>query len=110
MSERSGRKAPRIALALGSGGARGLAHIPAIEALDELGVALSAIAGSSMGAVVGAGYAAGMRGKDIRAFAIEALRKRGDFTRRLIALQWGHWREQFRQTRSLCLLYTSRCV
>lgn len=102
MFERFRKKTPpRIALALGSGGARGLAHIPAIEALDELGIVPSAIAGSSMGAVIGAGYAAGMRGKDIRAFAIEALRKRGDFTRRLISLQWGHWRDQWRQTRSL---------
>lgn len=95
------KRPPRIALALGSGGARGLAHIPALEALDELGVAPAAIAGSSMGAVVGAGYAAGMRGKDIRAFAVETLRQRGDFTRRLIALQWGHWRERLRETRSI---------
>jgi NTE family protein len=95
------KKKPRIALALGSGGARGLAHIPAIEAFDELGITPSAIAGCSMGAVVGAGYAAGMSGKDIRAFAIDALRKRGDFTRRLIALQWGHLRERWRETRSL---------
>jgi NTE family protein len=92
---------PRIALALGSGGARGLAHIPAIEALDELGITPSAIAGSSMGAVVGAGYAAGMRGKEIRAFAIEALRKQGDFTRRLVSMQWQSMRERWRETRSL---------
>lgn len=95
------KKAPRIALALGSGGARGLAHIAAIEALDELGIVPSAIAGCSMGAVVGAGYAAGMSGKDIRAFAIESLRKQGDFARRLIAMQWGSLRERWRTTRSL---------
>ncbi len=95
------RNPPRIALALGSGGARGLAHIPALEAFDELGIKPAAIAGSSIGAVVGAGYAAGMSGKEIRAFAIEALRKRGDFTRRLIAMQWSHWRERWRETRSL---------
>jgi NTE family protein len=95
------KKTPRIALALGSGGARGLAHIPVLEVFDELGIAPSAIAGCSMGAVVGAGYAAGMRGKDIRAFAIDALRKQGDFARRLIALQWASWRERFRETRSL---------
>ena len=95
------KKAPRIALALGSGGARGLAHIPVLEAFDELGIMPSAIAGCSMGAVVGAGYAAGMRGKDIRAFAIESLRKQGDFTRRLIAMQWTSLRERFRETRSL---------
>jgi NTE family protein len=92
---------PRIALALGSGGARGLAHIPVLEVFDELGITPSAIAGCSMGAVVGAGYAAGMRGKDIRAFAIDALRKQGDFTRRVIAMQWTSWRERWRETRSL---------
>jgi NTE family protein len=95
------KKSPRIALALGAGGARGLAHIPALEALDELGVTPSAIAGSSMGAVIGAGYAAGMSGKDIRAFATQALRQQGDFTRRLIAMQWGNLRERWRETRSL---------
>lgn len=95
------KKPPRIALALGSGGARGLAHIPALEAFDELGVVPSAIAGCSMGAVVGAGYAAGMSGKDIRAFAIESLRKQGDFARRLISMQWESLRERWRDKRSL---------
>jgi NTE family protein len=95
------KKKPRVALALGSGGARGLAHIPVLEVFDELGVTPSAIAGCSMGAVVGAGYAAGMRGKDIRAFAIDTLRKQGDFTRRLIAMQWNSMRERWRDKRSL---------
>ncbi len=92
---------PRVALALGSGGARGLAHIPVLEVFDELGISPSAIAGCSMGAVVGAGYAAGMSGKDIRGFAIEALRKQGDFTRRLISMQWNSMRERWREKRSL---------
>jgi NTE family protein len=95
------RKKPRIALALGSGGARGLAHIPVLEVFDELGFVPSAIAGCSMGAVVGAGYAAGMTGKDIRAFAIESLRQQGDFARRLISMQWASWRDRWRETRSL---------
>ena len=51
-----------FALALGSGGARGLAHIAVIEALDEMGVKPTAIAGTSLGALIGAAYAAGMRG------------------------------------------------
>ena len=55
-----------FALALGSGGARGLAHIAVIEALDEMGVKPVAIAGTSIGALIGAAYAAGMSGKDIR--------------------------------------------
>ncbi len=50
---------PRIALALGSGGAKGLAHIGAIEALEAAGFAIVAFAGSSMGARVGFIHAAG---------------------------------------------------
>ncbi len=50
---------PRVALALGSGGARGLAHIGAIEALQQAGFEIIAVAGSSMGAVVGGIYALG---------------------------------------------------
>ncbi len=53
---------PRIALALGSGAAKGLAHIGAIEALEAAGFAIVAIAGSSMGALVGGIHAAGRLG------------------------------------------------
>ena len=49
-----------FALALGGGGARGLAHIAVIEALDDMGVRPTAIAGTSIGALIGACYAAGM--------------------------------------------------
>jgi NTE family protein len=48
-----------ISLVLGSGGARGLAHIGVIRVLEEAGVRIEAIAGSSMGALVGGIYAAG---------------------------------------------------
>ena len=56
----------KLGLALGGGGVRGLAHIPVLEALDELGVRPSIIAGTSMGAIVGALYASGMSGREIR--------------------------------------------
>ncbi len=49
----------RVALALGSGGARGYAHIGAIRAVAERGFEIVGIAGSSMGALVGGLYAAG---------------------------------------------------
>ncbi len=48
-----------VALALGSGGARGLAHIGVIRVLEEAGANITAISGSSMGAVIGGMYAAG---------------------------------------------------
>lgn len=49
----------KIALALSSGGARGLAHIGAIEVLEEEGYEITSIAGTSMGSLVGGVYAAG---------------------------------------------------
>ena len=48
----------RIGLALGGGAARGLSHIGVIESLVEAGIAIDVIAGTSMGAIVGAMYAA----------------------------------------------------
>ena len=53
------RKPPVIGLALGSGAARGWAHIGVIEALAELGIRPQVIAGTSIGAFVGAAHAAG---------------------------------------------------
>lgn len=50
---------PRIGLALGSGSARGWAHIGVLHALKELGIQPDIIAGCSVGAIVGAAYAAG---------------------------------------------------
>lgn len=52
-------RAPRVALALGSGGARGYAHIGAIEVIRERGYEIVDIAGASMGALVGGVHAAG---------------------------------------------------
>ena len=56
-----------VALALGAGGARGFAHIAVLEAFDELGLKPAAIAGSSIGALGGALYAAGMSGRSVAA-------------------------------------------
>jgi NTE family protein len=49
-----------VGVALGGGAAKGLAHIGVLEALEEAGVRIDMVAGSSMGAVVGAGYASGL--------------------------------------------------
>lgn len=82
---------PIIAIALGSGGARGLAHIAVLEALDELGVAPAAIAGTSMGAVIGAAYAAGMPGREIRAYATRILRNRAEVMGKLLRARVGRF-------------------
>ncbi|UJW85224.1 patatin-like phospholipase family protein [Devosia sp. SL43] len=64
---------PRIGVALGGGSARGLTHIPYIEAMDELGLRPSVISGTSIGALIGAGWAAGMTGKELREHSYEVL-------------------------------------
>lgn len=53
------RKKPRVALVLGSGAARGWAHIGAIHQLAEMGIKPDIVVGSSVGAVVGGAYASG---------------------------------------------------
>ncbi len=50
---------PRVALALSGGGARGIAHVGALRALEEAGIPVDAIAANSMGAVVGGVFATG---------------------------------------------------
>lgn len=50
---------PRIGLALGSGSARGLAHLGVIRAIEDAGIKVDFIAGTSMGALIGAIHAAG---------------------------------------------------
>lgn len=72
---------PRIGLALGGGSARGLAHIPMLEVFDELGLRPSVIAGCSIGALVGAGYAGGMSAREIRERAEMLLSNRLDAMR-----------------------------
>ncbi|WP_404405978.1 patatin-like phospholipase family protein [Pelagibacterium halotolerans] len=64
---------PRIGIALGGGSARGLAHIPFIEAMDEMGLKPDRIAGTSIGALIGSGWAAGMKGEEIRELSQERL-------------------------------------
>ena len=76
---------PSIALALGGGGARGLAHILMLEVFDELGIAPKIIAGTSIGAVFGAAYASGLSARLIRAHTEEALSQRFDIVRQLLS-------------------------
>lgn len=78
---------PRIGLALGGGGARGLAHIPVLEALDEMGLVPAAIAGTSIGSIIGAGYCGGLSGADIRDIASAIFNKRTDALGRLWQLR-----------------------
>jgi len=84
-----------VALALGGGGARGLAHIVVAEALDEMGIKPVAIAGTSIGALIGAAYAARMSGRDMRRYAIHVAHNRTDAMRRMMRARAGKLRSLF---------------
>jgi NTE family protein len=58
---------PRLAVALSGGGARGIAHVGVLQAFEEEGIPVDAIAGTSIGAVVGAIYATGRSGQQLEA-------------------------------------------
>jgi len=67
---------PLVALALGSGGARGFAHIGVIKALEEAGIVPDIVTGSSSGAVVAALYASGRQARELEEIALGL--ERGD--------------------------------
>ncbi len=80
-----GRKTPdkkgkniRLGLALGGGGARGLAHIPILELLDKMKIRPYCIAGTSIGAVMGALYASGLTGSEIRSLVQNTIIRKDD--------------------------------
>jgi len=87
-------KGPRIGIALGGGSSRGLMHIPFVEAMDEMGLRPSVIAGTSIGSLVGAGWAAGLSGKEIREHSIKVLGNMRSITSRL-------WKTQIKDMRNL---------
>lgn len=78
---------PTVAIAFGGGGARGLAHIHVIEVLDELGIRPVAIAGASIGAIMGAGMASGLSGKDIREHTLATVGNRSSVLNRIWSLR-----------------------
>ncbi|MCB1385121.1 MAG: patatin-like phospholipase family protein [Nitratireductor sp.] len=77
----------RISLALGGGGARGIAHAHVLRAFDDMGVRPAAIAGSSIGALVGAGYASGMSGEAIADLFLSTFSSRSSVFARLWKLR-----------------------
>src|SRR3954466_14794162 len=56
---------PKIGLTLSGGGAKGLAHIGILKAIDSAGLKIDYITGTSMGAIIGGLYAVGYSGKQI---------------------------------------------
>ncbi|MCW8850325.1 MAG: patatin-like phospholipase family protein [Melioribacteraceae bacterium] len=89
----------KIGLALGSGGARGLAHILMFEVFEELGIMPSIISGSSIGAILGASFASGTPSKEIKEVVNDLIfhknskfwqiHKRSDYTKMLNYIDFG---------------------
>jgi NTE family protein len=61
---------PRVGLVLAGGGAKGAAHVGVLKVLEEMHVPIDCIAGTSMGALVGAGYASGISSADMTTFLL----------------------------------------
>jgi NTE family protein len=61
---------PTIGLALGGGGARGLAHIGVLKVLEEEGISVDCLAGTSMGGIIAAAYAVGLSVTELEAEAL----------------------------------------
>lgn len=88
---------PRIALALGGGGARGLAHIAVLEALEALDIRPVAVAGTSIGAIVGVAYAAGFSPAMLRRHVLACFRDRTEVLTRLFRARVGTFADLVRR-------------
>ncbi len=62
---------PRVALALGGGASKGFAHIGVLQVLEEEGVPVDVVAGTSMGALLGGLYAVGYSGHDLERIVLD---------------------------------------
>ncbi len=71
------QKIPKIGLALGSGGAKGLAHIGVLKALEKEGIKIDYIAGTSIGSLIGAYYAANPQIEKLEEFVFSLNRRSG---------------------------------
>jgi len=70
-SSHTAKQRPIVALALGGGGLRGLAHIGVLQALEEAGIRPDLVVGTSAGALVGAAYASGKTPRQIQELALD---------------------------------------
>jgi NTE family protein len=73
---RNVKRRPLVGLALSGGGARGLAHIGVLRALERGGIPVDFLAGTSMGGIIAAGYAAGLAPDVLEQEALSVTRKR----------------------------------
>ena len=99
-----------VGLALGSGGAKGIAHIVVLEAFDEWGLRPSTIAGASIGFIAGACYAAGMSGRDIRDFVLDGIANPLSVMADVFACHIGGFEDLFMMARNTVLLDAERMI
>lgn len=78
-----------VGCALGGGGVRGLAHVLALETIDACGIRPTMMAGTSMGAIIAAFYAAGWSGERIHAFIDQHIIAQGDSLRTIYPKRKG---------------------
>ncbi|MBW1919814.1 MAG: patatin-like phospholipase family protein [Deltaproteobacteria bacterium] len=86
-------KRPKIGLALGGGGARGLAHIGVLKVLEREGVPVDMIVGTSMGAIIGAAYAVMPHAGALEKRASEFFSRDSKERKSLKLLEKLHWEE-----------------
>jgi len=84
---------PRIGLVLSGGGARGIAHVGVLKVLDEMHIPIDAVAGTSMGALIGGLYASGMKPAEIE-HLVQSLDWQGAFRDRPPRTVLGFRRKQ----------------
>ncbi|MDD3030951.1 MAG: patatin-like phospholipase family protein, partial [Atribacterota bacterium] len=75
------RKRFKIGLALGGGGARGLAHVGVIRILEKEGIPIDIIVGTSAGSVVGAYYALWKNSQELKTIAIKIANKLNQYSK-----------------------------
>lgn len=93
------QKKDGFSLALGGGAAKAFAHIPILEAMDELGTKPAEISGTSMGAILGSFYASGMSGSEIREFTVELFTEKAKLLNTLFLKNGKTWSSLFNLSR-----------
>lgn len=87
---------PRVGLALSGGAARGMAHVGVLRVLEENGIPIDMVAGTSAGAIVGGAYAAGLSVEEIAQFGLSLRwRDMGRMTLSRLGLQSNQRLEEF---------------
>jgi NTE family protein len=82
---------PSLGLALGGGGARGLAHITVMDAVEELGLPIACLSGTSIGSIIGWGIASGLSAAQMRQMALSTFADGRQFAARAWQMRPKGW-------------------